>query len=166
MPVASHLLPDSPKLSLMTMNSASRITAEADSLLDLLIAQCRDLETLLALSRRETAAVEASNFDEVLRITADRATLGERLEVYHRQIMEMRQKIGTAAESVMQSPTASRITELVQGIVAQDSYTRPLLLVARQQIDQERRQLNQVQRGLTAYLNDGRMPAVACDQLA
>ena len=148
------------------MNPTSRITAEADTLLDLLIAQCVDLEALLTLSRHEAAAVEARDFEEIIRLTADRATLGERLEVYHRQIAEMRQRIGTAAEVVMQSPTATRITELVQGIMTQDSNMRPLLMTVRQEIEQEQKQLNQVQRGLNAYLNDGRMPAVACDQLA
>ena len=148
------------------MHSLPNLTAEADSLLDLLIAQCVDLEALLKLSRAEASAVEARDFDAVIRITAERSTLGERLEVYHRQIADMRQRLGAAAESVMQSPTATRIAELVNGIVAQDGITRPMLLEVRQQIDLERRQLNQMQRGLTAYLNEGRMPAVACDQLA
>jgi hypothetical protein len=67
---------------------------------------------------------------------------------------------------VMQSPAATHITELVQGIVAQDRQTHPLLLEARQELAQDRKHLDYVQRGLTAYLNEGRMPAVACDQLA
>ncbi len=148
------------------MNVASKITAEADSLLDLLIAQCEDLETLLVLSRGETAAAAARDFDEILRITAARATLGERLEVYHRQIADLRQHLGAAAESALQSPTATRIAELVNSVQAQDHQAHSLLLAARQEIDHERKQLNQIQRGLTAYLSDGRMPAVACDQLA
>ena len=148
------------------MHSLPHLTTEADSLLDLLIAQCVDLEALLTLSRSEAAAVEARDFDEVIRITAERATLGERLEVYHRQIAEMRQRLGAAAETVMQSPTATRITELVTGIVAQDSYTRPLLQEIRQDIDLQQQRLTLAQRGLTAYLNEGRLPAIACDQLA
>ena len=148
------------------MKPVSRITAEADSLLDLLIAQCEDLEGLLALSRSEASAVEARDFDEIIRITAERATLGERLEVYHRQIAELRQRLGTAAESALQSPTATRIMELVNCVQAQDRQSHSLLLEVRQSIDHEQKQLNQAQRGLTAYLNEGRMPAVACDQLA
>lgn len=148
------------------MHALPHLTTEADSLLDLLIAQCVDLETLLTLSRGEAVAVEARDFDEVIRLTAERATLGERLEVYHRQIAEMRQRLGAAAETVMQSPTATRITELVTGIVAQDSYTRPLLQEIRQDIDLQQQRLTLAQRGLTAYLNEGRLPAVACDQLA
>lgn len=148
------------------MTTASRITAEADTLLDLLIAQCKDLESLLALSRGETAAVEARDFDEIIRITSERATLGERLEVYHRQIAEMRQRLGAAAETAMQGPTVTRIAELVNSVQAQDRQTQPLLLTVRQEVAQEQQHLNQVQRGLTAYLNEGRIPAVACDQLA
>lgn len=148
------------------MTTASRITAEADTLLDLLIAQCKDLESLLALSRGETAAVEARDFDEIIRITSERATLGERLEVYHRQIAEMRQRLGAAAETAMQSPTVTRIAELVNSVQAQDRQTQPLLLTVRQEVAHEQQHLNQVQRGLTAYLNEGRIPAVACDQLA
>jgi hypothetical protein len=41
-----------------------------------------------------------------------------------------------------------------------------LLLTVRQEAAQERKQLEQTQRSLAAYLSDGRMPAVACDQLA
>lgn len=148
------------------MHPLPHLTAEADTLLDLLIAQCVDLEALLTLSRSEAAAVEARDFDEVIRLTAERATLGERLEVYHRQVAEMRQRLGTAAETVMHSPMATRITELVNRIVAQDNYTRPLLFEVRQEIDQQTQRLTQAQRGLTAYLNEGRPPAVACDQLA
>lgn len=148
------------------MTTAFNLTAEADTLLDLLIAQCTDLEAILTLSRHETTAVETRNFDEIIRITTERATLGERLEVYHRQVAELRQRMGSMAEEVMQSPTVARITELVNGIKAQDNQTQPLLLAVRKEIEQERRQLDQTQRGLTAYMNEGRMPAVACDQLA
>jgi hypothetical protein len=148
------------------MNTVSRITDEADSLLDLLLAQCADLEALLVLSRHETTAAATRDFNEIIRITAERATLGERLEVYHRQIADLRERLGTAAETAFQSPTATRIAELVNYVQAQDQHSHSLLLVVRQEIDGEQKQLNQVQRGLTAYLNEGRMPAVACDQLA
>ncbi len=148
------------------MNTVSRLTAEADSLLDLLLAQCADLEALLVLSRHETTAAAARDFDEIIRITAERATLGERLEVYHRQIADLRQCLGTAAETVFQSPTATRMAELVNSVQAQDQRAHSFLLVVRQELDGEQKQLNQAQRGLTAYLNEGRMPAVACDQLA
>jgi hypothetical protein len=148
------------------MTTAASIPAEADSLFDLLVAQCSDLEALLALARSETAAVQARNFDELIRITAERATLGERLEVYHRQMAELRQRLGTAAESVLQSPTALRIAELVTCVQTQDQQTRPLLLSVREEVGEEKKQLNHATRSLTAYLNEGRMPAVACDQLA
>jgi hypothetical protein len=148
------------------MDQANNISTQADSLLDLLIAQCADLEALLVLSRRETAAAEARNFEEMVQVVTARATLGERLEVYHRQIAEMRQRLGAAAEPALQSQTAARVTELITGILAQDEQTRPMLVVVRDEIGIERRNLDQMRRGLTAYLRDGRGPAVACDEHA
>jgi hypothetical protein len=148
------------------MDQANNISTQADSLLDLLIAQCADLEALLVLSRRETAAAEARNFEEMVQVVTARATLGERLEVYHRQIAEMRQRLGAAAEPALQSQTAARVTELITGILAQDEQTRPMLVVVRDEIGIERRNLDQMRRGLTAYLRDGRVPAVACDEHA
>jgi hypothetical protein len=148
------------------MKIPSHLVTEADSLFDLLSAQCADLEALLALARGETVAVQGRNFDELIRITAERATLGERLEVYHRQIAELRQRLGTTAESALQSPSAVRITELVNSVQTQDQQTRPLLLRMREEIGEESKKLNHTARSLTAYLNEGRMPAVACDQLA
>lgn len=148
------------------MEQANIISTEADSLLDLLIAQCADLEALLALSRRETAAAEARDFAGMIEVVTERATLGERLEIYHRQIAEMRQHLGAAADPALQSKTATRVTELITGILAQDERTRPMLATVHDQIGIERRNLNQIRRGLTAYLRDGRGPAVACDERA
>lgn len=148
------------------MNSVTSITTEADSLLDLLIAQCLDLESLLVLSRSEAVAAESRDFEAIIRISQERATLGERLEIYHRQIAEMRQRLGAAAEPTMQGSMAMRVTELVNGILTQDRDTQPLLMAVREEITQERKSLDQTQRGLSAYLNDGRIPAMACDQLA
>src|SRR2546428_1987470 len=99
------------------MTRTHSIEVKADSLLDLLIGQCADLEALLRLARREEEAVKARNFDELLRVTEERATLGERLEVYHRQIAEMRLRLGEAAAPVLRSEAASRATLLVTGIL-------------------------------------------------
>lgn len=148
------------------MTTAPSLAAAADTLFDLLLAQCNDLEALLVLARGETAAVEERNFDELIRITAERATLGERLEIYHQQIAELRQRLGSAAERALTSPVALRIAELVNSVQTQDQQTQPLLLSVREEIGEERKKLNYTTRSLTAYLNEGRMPAVACDQLA
>jgi hypothetical protein len=148
------------------MNCQTSIASQADSLLDLLIGQCADLERLLALSRRETEAAERRDFEEVLRVVAERATLGERLEVYHRQIAELRSRLGEVAEPVMRNEVVARAVSLARGILAQDGVTRPLLISARDEAAQQQRQLTQTRRGLAAYLQEGAHAPLACDQLA
>lgn len=148
------------------MDFKSRVKKEADTLLDLLIGQCEDLETLLALSRREHDATSRLEFDEVFRVTSERATIGERLEVCHRQISDLREKLGQAANPIIESETGLKITELVGNILAQDQSTAVLLSHARTEMVNAKDELGKRQRGLNAYLQEGRMPAVACDQLA
>lgn len=139
---------------------------EADSLLDLLIGQCDDLEKLLALSRRETQAAEQRDFEEVLRVVEERATLGERLEVYHRQIAELRLRLGEQAEPIMQSQTVTRAANLAESILVQDNITRPLLMAARDEVEVQQKNLTQASRGVAAYMQEGVRSSVACDQLA
>lgn len=145
------------------------INHHAVSVLDLLIAQCADLEALLALARQEEQAATHRNFDEVLRVVNERATLGERLEVYHRQIAELRAQLGFT-EPVAATPAGTTQTALVgqtvalvAAIRATDARTHPLLLAARQELSEEQRRLDKTQRGVNAYLRDGRM-SIACDQ--
>lgn len=142
------------------------IEAEADSLLDLLIAQCADLEALLQLARRETAVADSGDFEELLRVVSARAELGERLEVYHRQIAEMRERLGETADSALHNETASQAASIINEILMQDEQTGPLLVVARHQVAAAARELEQKRRGVSAYLRDGRRESLACDQLA
>ena len=147
------------------------INHHAVSVLDLLIAQCSDLEALLALARQEEQAATDRNFDEVLRVVNERATLGERLEVYHRQIAELRDKLGfTETTALATAPTGPTQTvllgqtiALVSAIRDTDARTQPLLLAARNELSDEQRRLDKTQRGVNAYLRDGRV-AIACDQ--
>jgi hypothetical protein len=142
------------------------VEAQADSILDLLIAQCADLESLLALARRETAAAREGDFAELMRVITARAELGERLEIHQRQIAAMREQLNSTAEAAWPNATTARAEALVNGILLQDETTRPLLVAARERIAAEARELEQKRRGLSAYLRDGRNPALACDQLA
>jgi phosphoenolpyruvate carboxylase len=148
------------------MNHRASIESQADTLLDLLIGQCDDLEKLLALSRRETEAAERRDFEEVLRVVAERATLGERLEVYHRQIAELRARLGERAEPVMRGQAVTRAVDLAHSVLAQDQVTRPLLLAAREEAMSGQRQLAHSRRGVSAYLQEGPHAPLACDQLA
>ena len=144
------------------MFSSESINLHADSVLDLLVAQCEDLTALLALARREEEACAAKDFDEIMRVVAERATLGERLEVYHRQLAELRQQLNVA-ESMFQTDVARQTVALVEKIQATDARTRPLLLAARSELVSEQQRLAQAQRGVGAYLRDGHT-GVACDQ--
>ena len=148
------------------MTRAHSIEVKADSLLDLLIGQCADLETLLALARREEEAAESRNFDALLRVTEERATLGERLEIYHRQIAEMRLRLGEAAEPALRSEAAARATLLVTGILESDARSGPLLLATRQEMADECLRLDQARRGTNAYLQGTPKTPVACDRKA
>lgn len=136
-------------------------------MLDLLIAQCSDLEALLGLARREEAAVQARDFDELLQVVSERATLGERLAVHQRQIADLRQQLGAsgAFERACQSDVAQQTTALVHEIQATDARTQPLLLATRQTINEEQQRLERGQRGVNAYLREGRM-SYAWDQRA
>ncbi|MGH9902184.1 MAG: flagellar export chaperone FlgN, partial [Pyrinomonadaceae bacterium] len=101
------------------MTHAAQIEPHADSLIELLTAQCADLEQLLALARRETDAAERRDFDEIMRLTNERATLGERLEVFHRQLAELRARMGEGAEAALRGRTAERVTQLAVAVQSQ-----------------------------------------------
>lgn len=146
---------------------AQAIEAQSDSLIAILADQCGDLETLLALARSETRAVEARDFGEVMRVVSERAALGERLESYHRQLAELRQRLGESCEPGLRSAAAARSVALVVEIQAQDARTRPLLLAAQCELLDESLKLDQARRGVGAYLRDARHTAsTACDCVA
>jgi flagellar biosynthesis/type III secretory pathway chaperone len=146
------------------MITISPIKEQPEAVLELLIAQCADLEALLELARAEQAALEQGDFEEVFRVVEERASLGERLEVYHRQIAQLRLTLGEAAEPALQSAPGAQAMRLVQEILALDAGTRPQLLAARERIIGESRELEKMRRGLSAYLPDGRRSALAYDR--
>ncbi len=135
---------------------------QSDTLAELLAAQCTDLERLLALARLETQAAERSDFSELLRVTEERATIGERLEVYHRQLAEVRARLDDTALDA-HGERAAQIIELAVAVQTQDARTRPLLLAARAEITEEGARSERLRRGASAYLSDARMPASVYD---
>ena len=146
------------------MTSTAAIESHADSLIEILAAQCADLEALLTLARRETTAAATSDFEEIMAVVGERATVGERLESYHRQIAEIRLRMGEAVEPIIRSETATRAAKLVLDIQTQDACTRPLLMAGRSQATDAISRLEQGRRGTSAYLRDERRGAIACDQ--
>jgi hypothetical protein len=150
------------------VNSQTRqtVTAKSDSLIDLLVGQCSDLEALLKLARQEATAAENDDFDGLLRIVSERATLGERLEAYHRQIAELRASIGTRAEHVIQSNLAEESVRLALAIQNQDSTNKQLLSAAHVKQQEAIVRLENGRRGSVAYLSEGRLGGLNCDRRA
>jgi len=147
------------------MNSNTQIETQADSVMDILSAQCADLETLLALARHETKAVERSDFEAVIRIVGERAGLGERLEVYHRQIAEMREQLSESVENPFHGMVAARTAEIVTDIQTQDAHTHKLLMAEHAKASTALARLNQGRRSVNGYLREARAGAVAYDQV-
>jgi hypothetical protein len=148
------------------MKQNASIESESDSLIEILTAQCADLENLLSLSKCERLAVEKNDFDGLLEVVGERATIGARLEVYHRQIAELRSRLGQAADPLMGTAAARRAVELAGDIQTQDALTRPLLLAARNDTHVRLQRLNQSHRNASAYLRESRHYAIACDERA
>lgn len=136
------------------MTYSAQIAENSDSLIDLLTAQCGDLEKLLALSRAETNATERGNFEEVFDIVSQRAELGSRLESFQRQIAELREHLGTNARAAFNNDLTARIVETANLTLAQDQKTRLLLTDARETAAAELNSLGKGQRGANAYLRE------------
>lgn len=149
------------------MWNPTAIDRQADTLLDILIAQCEDLEQLLVLARQERLAVEREDFEELIRVVQSRGALEGQLQIHQRQIADLRQQLGEASmQGLMKTPAAARAAELVNGILLQDEQTRPLLLAVRGGIAEEIRQLDLKRRRMKAYLREAGKNVSACDQLA
>jgi hypothetical protein len=136
---------------------------QADSLMDLLIAQCSDLETLLGLARRENVAAQSDDFGELFAVYGERAELGDRLESYHRQVAELRDRLGHCA--VNTDPVLSTKTvQLVVEIQAQDKQTTSLLIAHQALTKDELARLGYQQQNSLAYLQGARATGLNCDR--
>jgi hypothetical protein len=135
--------------------------------MELLIAQCSDLESLLALARRETLAAEENDFNELMTVARDRATLGERLQSYHEQIAELRAMLGRTAEPIFGSTVAQEAVRLAVEIQALDARTTTMLATTQAETRQAIACLDQGRRNFVAYLQtDARASGFNCDRSA
>lgn len=138
----------------------------ADSLIELLSAQCADLETLLGLARAESHAAAANDFDAVMRAVEGRAALGDRLEIYHRQIAEVRSRLNDAAFDAGHEIVRTTL-QLAAEIQLHDERSRPLLLHAKADAAHQLTQINSSRRTIDAYAPERRQAvSIACDRLA
>lgn len=142
------------------------IVENSDSVMDILAAQCCDLETLLALARKETEAVENQDFAELVRVVDARATLGERLEVYHRQISALRTSFGPEMSAHDNGRTSARTRQIVAQIQEQDALTLPLLKASSRDVSESLNDLGRKQQRAGAYLKEPASISVACDRRA
>ena len=137
---------------------------QPDSLMDLLIAQCSDLEGLLALARRETVAADNEDFGELLAVFDDRARVGDRLESYHRQVAELRDRLGQGIGAYIDPALSSKTAQLVVEIQVQDLKTTALLRATQIRTGLEISQLDHSQRNASAYLHDPPSNGLKCDR--
>ena len=136
------------------MATSDKLKNNSDSLIDLLGAQCSDLEQLLALAREETAAAQDGKFLKVWDIVSERAAIGKRLETYHRQIAELRGHLEDEGENVNKFDITSRVIELANQTLVQDQITRQLLTASREEAATGLRTLSKSTTGNNAYLRE------------
>ena len=134
------------------MLKPNEIAKKSDSLIELLTAQCADLEKLLDLARAETLAAKEGNFLGILDIVSDRELIGKRLETYHLQICELRSSLGENAESIRRSEIAKRVVEIAELTIAQDNMNRLLLTDSKEKSFEELGIAERSHRGNNAYL--------------
>ncbi len=136
------------------MNTPEIIAEKSDSLIEILTAQCADLETLLALAQDEARATEARDFEGVLKIVSKRAALGTRLETYRLQIAELREYLGANDKAAVNSEIAARVIEIANLTWEQDQKTKLLLTGVRDEAVNSLADLEKGRRGSNAYLRE------------
>lgn len=136
------------------MASSENLVNKSDSLIELLAAQCGDLEKLLALAREETLAAQQGKFLKIWDIVSERDAIGRRLETFQRQISELRGHLESKGESVNQYDITNRVIEFANLTLAQDQKTRLLLTETRGETLESLRNLEKSQHGANAYLRE------------
>lgn len=145
------------------MSGSEKIINQSDSLIELLTAQCADLENLLALARCETVAAEQKDFEEILRIVTERGAIGQRLETFQQQIIELRGFLGAQTDNFQQNEIAKRVVEVANLTLIQDRKTKLLLTGVCESVALEMQNTEKSFRGTSAYLSEARK-GLACDQ--
>lgn len=137
------------------MNQTSRILENSDAVIDLLAAQCADLEKLLAIAREQTYAAETEDFDKIMEIVSERARIGERLEIFQQRISELRIFLGKSADEKHLKLT-ERMTEIANLTLVQDRQTKLLLEGTKEKTAQELKSLDTNNKNANLYLRGQR----------
>mgnify|MGYP003412434795 FL=1 len=134
------------------MASPDNLVKNSDSLVELLAAQCSDLEKLLALAKEETAAAREGKFTRIWDIVSERSLIGKRLETFHQQIAELRGTLEGQAENIAKYDITNRVLELANLTLLQDGQTRSLLTESCENTTVELKNLEKGHAGSNAYL--------------
>ena len=134
------------------MATSKNLVENSDSLVELLAAQCVDLEQLLALAKEETAAAQEGKFLKIWDIVSERRSIGNRLETFHQQIAELRSHLESKGENLAQYDITNRVIELANLTLIQDQKTRLLLTETREKASNGLKNLERSHKGTNAYL--------------
>jgi flagellar biosynthesis/type III secretory pathway chaperone len=136
------------------MQNSDKIIAKSDRLIDILTAQCTDLEALLALARSETAAAERKDFEEIMEIVTKRSEISQRFETFQQQIGELRGFLGNHSEGDKYNDVTNRVIEIANQTIIQDRKTDLLLNQARESAAKGLQNSQKQFRCTNAYLHD------------
>jgi hypothetical protein len=136
------------------MSSPNDLVKNSDTLVELLSAQCAELEKLLALAREETEAAQTGQFLKVWDIVSERAAIGKRLETFQQQIGELRAVLESEGQNVSQHDITDRVMELANLTLVQDQKTRLLLAAARDDAAEEMQNLETFKYRTNAYFHE------------
>jgi len=135
------------------MFNNGQIKTKSDSLIELLAAQCVDLEKLLSLARLETAAAKTGDFEAILDIVSERSLIANRLETFQQQITNLREHLTVSENAFLQTDVAAQIIEIANLTLVQDRKTKILLTARREESADGLYNLEKSQRGANAYLH-------------
>jgi flagellar biosynthesis/type III secretory pathway chaperone len=138
------------------MISSENIQKNSDSLINLLAAQCADLEKLFQLAREETLAAEQGKFLKIWDIVSERAEIGARLETFQQQIGELRGQLESKGDNANKYDITNRVIELANLTLAQDQKTRLLLTDSREKMVEDLKNLDKSGHGTNAYLRENK----------
>jgi septation ring formation regulator EzrA len=136
------------------------ILKNSESIVDILSAQCEDLESLLSLARQETEAVKKGDFLSLVDIVSERARIGERLETFQRQTVDLKQCI---EGSPMARSLASRVVEVARLTIEQDRSTTERLSKQNSAASEQISRIGKGKTSIARYMQtDGK--GLVCDQ--
>lgn len=135
------------------MFAQENVVKASDSLIELLVAQCTDLEQLLALAREETLAAQQGNFLSILDIVSDREKISNRIEVFQQQISELRVTLSSNEENFFRREEFAHAIEIATLTLEQDRQSKLLLTGLRDESLAELKNLEKSHRGVNKYLS-------------